>query len=1514
MAVKDKRKGKPMPVCFAFRYQDREYYGELESGDTMIMGSGKDASFKIPGAAEKVLVISHFSGKVAAEYKQNSLVEIPFNQITTLSHSENASLYVSLICEHTADLDLPYTGRFTCGRRNDNDIRLGFPIVSGNHFQILLVQGRVQIQDLGSTNHLYLNGQRISRADMSNGDVLSIYTARFILKNGVLGFYNMGSALQLPKVSLQKHEKAAEEKVKQDDLYLHYHLSPRIREKLPHEAIILSAAPGQGKTLGGQKGNMAYLIGTGAMMAASLATGFVSPAMLLARLVGMVSPLANMAMMKKLSKEEQEQLAEYERLRHETYEAYIADQKARIKKIADTQRRILVNENPDSDKCMTIVRDLHRRLWERMPSDSDFLNVRLGLGNIKLCVEVKTRADVDGYHMYDDDELEKLSERIIEETRYVDHAPVRLPLNRYPTIGIIGTQEDVYYQIRSMLVGLTTLHSPRDVHVLFFFGEEARKTWGQIRWIPHLYDETGQTRFIAFDQKRIHDICELLGQVIRARSSTHEDYVQKDAPALPHYVLIVEDRNLICNESIYASLMANDTSLGITVIFLGSSMYDLPQSCRCIVNLSDGPSVYETDRYDERIYFSQDPHVHHREIEAYARRLAAIELEDLFAEAALPNSITFLQGYGVETVEDLQILNRWKDSEPYNTLEAPIGMMSGHKLFSLNIRSGDQSHGPHGLVAGTTGSGKSELLQTWILSMAVNYHPHDVNFVIIDYKGGGMSDLLEPLPHVVGKITNIDRNISRSLVSLKSELKRRERLFARLGVNNIDKYQRAYKSGQTDVPLPHLIIVTDEFAELKKEEPDFMAELNSVATTGRSLGVHMVLATQKPAGVVNDQINSNSRFRICMKVQDVLDSREMLKRPDAARITQSGRAYIRVGEDELFELFQSFYSAAPYTGRASQDVANENQVRIVGVTGNRFNPVKKKKQKTDGPDQLTAVTRHIQDLCEMIHLEKNAGPWLPELPKWLPLEGLLEDAFREGSWQAHRPGLSVPIGKYDMPELQEQGTACLDLENTGHYAIYGIPGSGKTVFLKTALLSLGLHYTPKEVRITILDAASWSLSEFAQMPHVDEVILNQDEDKLKHFAVRLYKELEGRKHAFLKAAVSSLRAYHESVSSDLPAIVIAVDNIIPIFEQNPEAAEVIEKVAETGMQYGIYLLITANSTVGVKYKFTQMIKGAVALQMSEKGDYAGIVGPIANVSLPYFSGRGIMRGNPPVAFQTAMYVDKEDDTERHNELTSLLNEMADAWQRLQEEAAGEPRKEEDGSPVGEKAETEETEELARNCLPLGKDTNTFEPVRIELDQAHNALLISSGDNTASEAALDYLEKELCAHADNQIYRLSPETSKEEIDRLNRELVQILDERKKIYDGHKQEEDFDQVKWISGYSQLCLVISQLPEFSAGLEPAVRKSFGRIFSKGKVFGVIIIASAAPEKLALPEADQDLLTHTALLSGTGLGLGDRPIDHAAFADLKKSSPAETAYLDEDEAALFRSGELCIIRKNWG
>ena len=350
--------------------------------------------------------------------------------------------------------------------------------------------------------------------------------------------------------------------------------------------------------------------------------------------------------------------------------------------------------------------------------------------------------------------------------------------------------------------------------------------------------------------------------------------------------------------------------LGVTFVFFGDTYADIGQGCDFVVDIKDAQNGLLVDTADKNKSHSFTyKTVTDDQAKSIVKLLAPVYTEEISLEGTLVKNISLFKLLNILTVDDINLDANWHSSQVFKSMAAPIGV-SKSGIVSLDLH--DKAHGPHGLVAGTTGSGKSEILQTYILSMALLFHPYEVGFVIIDFKGGGMVNQFKNLPHLVGAITNIDgKEIDRSLKSIKAELKKRQRLFADADVNHIDKYIKKFKAGEVTEPLPHLILIVDEFAELKADQPEFMKELISAARIGRSLGVHLILATQKPSGQVDDQIWSNSRFKLCLKVQDQADSNEVLKSPLAAEIKEPGRAYLQVGNNEIFELFQSAYSGAP---------------------------------------------------------------------------------------------------------------------------------------------------------------------------------------------------------------------------------------------------------------------------------------------------------------------------------------------------------------------------------------------------------------------------------------------------------------------------------------------------------------------------------------------------------------------------------------------------------------------------
>ena len=510
----------------------------------------------------------------------------------------------------------------------------------------------------------------------------------------------------------------------------------------------------------------------------------------------------------------------------------------------------------------------------------------------------------------------------------MSNAPVTCSLLNAPVLGVAGEGAETFVQ--SLVLQLAALHSYDEVKLVFLAG--GGEEWSFVRLLSHTAGE--DLRYYAGSETEAKALSSALERVLAERVEA-EDW-RKRRNSLPHYVVVAADIALAEKTGFFRRMLEDPSAVGFSCIALAASVEQLPKECSQVVRLgADQATLF--DRKSTVTTHFQAEGTQRRDMAALAGILANLSIDSGKGNYTVPSVLTFLELYNAGKVEHLNALTRWKENNPVNSLQVPLGVEQDGETFCLDLH--ERAHGPHGLVAGMTGSGKSEFIITMILSMAVNYHPDEVAFILIDYKGGGLAGAFEDaeagirLPHLAGTITNLDgAAVYRSLVSIQSELRRRQAVFNRArqisgeGTVDIYKYQKLYRTGMVEEPVPHLFIISDEFAELKAQQPEFMAQLVSAARIGRSLGVHLILATQKPSGVVDDQIWSNSRFRICLKVQEKADSVEMLKRPDAAELRDTGRFYLQVGFNELFKMGQSAWCGAPYVPRDRCESKQDNRV------------------------------------------------------------------------------------------------------------------------------------------------------------------------------------------------------------------------------------------------------------------------------------------------------------------------------------------------------------------------------------------------------------------------------------------------------------------------------------------------------------------------------------------------------------------------------------------------------------
>lgn len=575
--------------------------------------------------------------------------------------------------------------------------------------------------------------------------------------------------------------------------------------------------------------------------------------------------------------------------RENDYNRYIAGQEEKIQELREKERIISRQKYPSLEEELSYVEDFDARLFEKQKTHEDYLYVRLGEGIVPSQCTISFK---EQEYREVDDPLMDYPAKLHEKYAYIEDMPVMLNLTETNAVGFLGDRTHLYQMTKNLILQFCIEHYYQDVKLYLLMGREDKQYFEWARWFRNFREENGMRNFV-YDE----DSSKTMLEYLYAQLSEREKLKEKEIKEMPTNIVFVY-RSELLGEHPVSNYLERAYELGFVFLFFEEFAEKMNPYCskRIFLNKNEYTGYVQDIMDGEQIQHFCYSRVPIEKAEQAALKMACVYVDEVSLEASLTKNITLYQLLGIMNVYDLDLTQRWNNSKIYNTMAAPLGVKSGDEIVYLDLH--EKYHGPHGLVAGTTGSGKSEILQSYILSMATLFHPYEVGFIIIDFKGGGMVNQFRNLPHLNGAITNIDgKEINRSLSSIKAELRKRQRLFAEYEVNHINDYIRLFKQGVTKQPLPHLILIVDEFAELKSEQPEFMKELISAARIGRSLGVHLILATQKPSGVVNEQIWSNSKFKLCLKVQNQSDSNEVIKSPLAAEIREPGRAYLQVGNN-----------------------------------------------------------------------------------------------------------------------------------------------------------------------------------------------------------------------------------------------------------------------------------------------------------------------------------------------------------------------------------------------------------------------------------------------------------------------------------------------------------------------------------------------------------------------------------------------------------------------------------------
>ena len=1114
------------------------------------------------------------------------------------------------------------------------------------------------VTDLNDSNLLYVNNINYKTKTLNYGDVIFICGLKIIVMkdyiylNQISSLIKYNDRFKLLDNNYQElilddydEEKNIKPIYAKDD---YFYKSPRFKTLIEKEELNIDAPPIKVEE---KEVPLLYTIGpmltmsmTSVVFALSAINNMTNNGKslwtVLPTIVMSIAMLSSCLLWPSLTRKyEKKQRIKREEKRQDKYRNYIESKRDKIKLMMKMQAQILKDNYLSPVECASIILNKKTTLWNREIADDDFLSLRVGTGTHPLDISVK-------YHeedfMMEEDSLKVMAEELVNETKNLENVPISYSLKDNFISGIVGEENLIRNFLNYFILQIVSFYAYDEVKIVFMTNEKNSYLYEDLKILPHIFSNDKQIRFFGTNINENKEISLYLERILKQRQETEVYKKDKDSYKYfkPYYVVISDDYDNIRSLEIVKDILSSKNNAGFSLLILNDKLSELPNECENFINIGEKTSgIFASEvTTSTQQEFTAD-FINNINLYECFKVLANTPIELIEEDSNLPKTISFLEMYNVGMVEQLNIENRYRKNSTVSNLMAPVGVDKMGELLYLDLH--EKAHGPHGLIAGMTGSGKSEFIITYILSMAVNYSPDDVAFVLIDYKGGGLAGAFLnketgiKLPHLAGTITNLDiADMHRSLASIESELRRRQNLFniARDKYNestiDIYKYQTLYKEGKVDIAIPHLIIICDEFAELKAQQPEFMDQLISTARIGRSLGVHLILATQKPTGVVNDQIWSNSKFRVCLKVQEKQDSMEMIKTPDAASITNVGRFYLQVGYNELFTLGQSAWCGAKYYPKEKVKKKIDTSINFIDNIGNIVKSADKEKEvMVDKGEEISNVLNYIIKSCNGKEVNKL---WLDKLPEII----FVDDLKNKYNHKEEPFSFNPIIGEYDDPSNQRQGLLTLNLSNTSNTIIYGIPGSGKELLLSTLVFSLIVNHTPEEINIYIIDFGTELLKMYNNAPQVGDIVSSGDDEKIDKLFQMLEKEIEERKEKFIDYA-GDYNVYIKNSQTKLPLILLILNNYDNFIEAYEPYFERLNGLIREGTKYGI---ITIMSTVGpnsIRYRLRQTFKNELCLQLSDSNDYYGVFGRFDKVELADYKGRGLVKLDDVFEYQVA---------------------------------------------------------------------------------------------------------------------------------------------------------------------------------------------------------------------------------------------------------------------------------------